>query len=179
MIKKIADGDRDALCSLYNAVGRDIYAFLLTFCRNRHTAEDILQDTFISVFENAGRFRVYKNPRAWIITIAKNKALNRLRLDSRAAAEIDEDLAAEGAAPDDEVADRIYAGMLLSVLSGEERKIVILHAVYGLKHRETAKMLGLPLGTITRKYKECIEKMKQKSCGEISGTEKKHRPETV
>jgi RNA polymerase sigma-70 factor (ECF subfamily) len=59
--------------------------------------------------------------------------------------------------------DKIQADMLLSVLSQKDRKIVILHAVYGFKHREIAKLLCLPLGSVMRRYKESIAKMKKKS----------------
>ena len=48
----------------------------------------------------------------------------------------------------------------MELLSDEERQIVILHAVAGFKHRETAKFLALPLSTILSKYNRAIKKLK-------------------
>ena len=49
----------------------------------------------------------------------------------------------------------------LSALNSEERQIVSLHAVAGLKHREIAEMTGIPLSTVLTKYKRALEKMKK------------------
>jgi len=137
---------------------KDIYTFLLLFCKNKFTAEDATQETFISLYENAGNCT--KNPRAWILTIAKNKAISIIRENSRTA-DIDtlENHAAD-VQTENNILNKIETDMLLSVLSDEDKKIVLLHAVYGFKHREIAELMSLPLGTVTWRYKQSIAKMK-------------------
>jgi len=170
MLKKIADGDKNALKELYKTMKKDIYTFLVAFCRDKYTAEEALQETFIAIYEKAGSFRVYNNPKAWIFTIAKNKAVSIIRENSRTTS-LDgfENDIEDTAQTENIILDKIRADMLLSVLSEEDKKIVLLHAVYGFKHRETAKFMGLPLGTVTRRYKESIDKMRKKGMEDEDG----------
>jgi RNA polymerase sigma-70 factor (ECF subfamily) len=165
MLKNIARGDKEALEELYNSMSKDIYTFLLMFCKDKYTAEDVLQETFIAIYENAASYRVYNNPRAWIFTIAKNKALNIIKKDSRMTSieTLENDIADTAENIENIILDKIQADMLLSVLSEKDKKIVILHAVYGFKHREIAELMSLPLDTVTRRYKESIAKKKKKS----------------
>ncbi|MCL2813609.1 MAG: RNA polymerase sigma factor [Oscillospiraceae bacterium] len=144
-------------------MNKEIYVFLLMFCKDRYAAEDVLQETFIAVYENARSYRTFKNPRAWILTIAKNKAVNMIKRNSRMTSLDDMEADIQDTAQTENIIlDKIEANMLLSVLSEKDRKIVILHAVDGFKHREIAELMNLPLGTVTRRYKESIEKMKKK-----------------
>ena len=159
-ISRIAKGDKDALRELYDNMSKDIYNFLLLFCKDKFTAEDALQETFMTIYENAGSYRIFSNPKAWILTIAKNKAVSIIRKNSRTT-DLDfmendiSDIQTENI-----VLDKIQAEMLLSVLSGEDKKIVILHAVYGFKHREIAELMSLPVGTVKWRYRQSIDKMK-------------------
>lgn len=163
LLKDISDGNKEALKDLYDNMSKDIYTFLLMFCKNREIAEDAVQETFISIYKNAKTFR--KNPKAWILTIAKNEAVSIIRKNSHTTGI--ETLEIEDARQTENVIlDKIQADMLLSILSEEDKKIVILHAVYGLKHREIAKLINMPLGTVTWRYKQSIEKMKNKDSGE-------------
>lgn len=163
MLKSIANGDKDVLKELYNIMSKEIYIFLLMFCKDKYTAEDIMQETFIEIYENAGSYKIFNNPRAWILTIAKNKAINMIKKDSRTTSTNTletEALTAENV--ENIILDKMQVDILFSVLSNEEKKIVILHAVYGFKHREIAELMDLPLGTVTWRYKQSIAKMKQK-----------------
>ena len=160
LIKSIAGGDKNALAELYNAAGKDIYVFLLMFCKDKYMAEDILHDTFIAIYENAGSFRVFGSPRAWMLTIAKNKALNMIKKESRAA-DIAEIADTAGDA-ENIIIGKMRLETLFSELSADDKKIVALHAVYGFKHREIAELMGLPLGTVKWRYKQSIDKMRRK-----------------
>ena len=60
-----------------------------------------------------------------------------------------------------DIEDRIVLKAAFSVINDEERNIIMLHAVSGLKHREIAKMLNLPLSTVLSKYNRAIKKLKK------------------
>ena len=62
--------------------------------------------------------------------------------------------------------DKLFVAQYLAKLSEEERTIVVLHAMTGLKHREIAKHLNLPLATVLSKYHRAIKKLKQIIKGE-------------
>ena len=70
------------------------------------------------------------------------------------------------APPDVSAEDRALLQQALSRLSGEERQIILLHAVSGLKHRETAALLELPLSTVLSKYHRGLKKLKALMKGE-------------
>ena len=149
---------------LYENMKKDIYTFLVMFCKDKYTAEDAVQETFITIYEKSGSYRMYKNPRAWIFTIAKNKAISIIRENNRAAnLDTFENDIEDTAQIENIILDKIHADMLLSILSQTDKKIVVLHAVYGFKHREIAELMNLPLGTVTWRYKQSIDKMRNKS----------------
>ena len=166
LIKDIADGDKNALAELYEIMNKDIYIFLLMFCKDKYTAEDILHDTFIAIYENAGSYRIFNNPRAWILTIAKNKALNMIKKNSHTAS-IENTETEDPYIFENVIFDKMRLEALFSVISDEDKKIVVLHAVYGFKHREIAELLNMPLGTVKWRYKQSIDKMKQKDSEEV------------
>ena len=160
LIKKTAKGDKYALQELYYNMSKDIYTFLLMFCKDKFTAEDALQETFISIYENAGSYKIFNNPKAWILTIAKNKAVSIIRKNSHAVSIENMENDTAGVQTEDSVLNKIQADMLLSVLSEDDKKIVLLHTVYGFKHREIAEIMNMPLGTVKWRYKQSIDKMK-------------------
>ena len=134
------------------------------FCKDKYTAEDALHETFLTIYENAGSYRIFNNPKAWVLTIAKNKAISIIRKDSRASSLDDLEVSAENIENiEDSVLDQMQADMLLSILSEDDKKIVILHTVYGFKHREISELMNLPLGTVKWRYKQSMDKMRNKS----------------
>jgi len=142
----------------------DIYTFLFIFCKDKYIAEDALHETFLTIYEKAGSYRIYNNPKAWVLTIAKNKAISIIRKDSRASNLDDLEISAENIENiEDSVLDQMQADMLLSILSEDDKKIVILHTVYGFKHREISELMNLPLGTVKWRYKQSMDKMRNKS----------------
>lgn len=103
---------------------------------------------------------------AWVMKIGKNLFLMKQRQNSPTIISLDvqEDLDKnyKTALSFDNVKDvetRIWLEQLFSVLSEEERNIVIMHLVEGLKHREIADLLDIPLGTVLPKYKRALKKM--------------------
>ena len=140
-IARIAGGDKDALADLYSRTRPAVYGFALSIVKNAHDAEDILHDACLQVWNAAGGYRRQGKPMAWVLTITRNLAISRLREHGRT----------------DE--DRMMLEAVLSALSDEERQIVTLHALTGLRHREIAALLGLPLPTVLSKYSRALKKL--------------------
>ena len=164
---RIAQGDDGALQTLYAETATSIYAYALSVVRSAHDAQDIMHDTFIKVYENAHHYQSYGKPMAWILTITKNLCFQKFRQQSRVADIPDETLFAQLA---DNTSmsfdDKLFVAQYLAKLGEEERTIVVLHAMTGLKHREIAKHLNLPLATVLSKYHRAIKKLKQIIKGE-------------
>ncbi|MCL2048488.1 MAG: sigma-70 family RNA polymerase sigma factor [Defluviitaleaceae bacterium] len=64
---------------LYNAYAKDVYRYVFSLCRNRHTAEDITSEAFLSALKSLDKFKGGCNIRVWLCQIAKNAFLNRAK----------------------------------------------------------------------------------------------------
>lgn len=78
-IAMIALGNKDALSNIYYNTKHIVYGFSLSILKNIHEAEDILQEVFIKIYENADSYQANGKPLAWILTITKNLSLMKLR----------------------------------------------------------------------------------------------------
>lgn len=156
-IARIAAGEREALAQLYQHSRTAVYGFALSMVKNQADAEDVLQDTYLQVWQGAESYRAQGRPMAWLMTIVRNLALDRLRERARTAQLPPEDRWPENSmtTPD----DRLTLEALLELLSDEERQIVVLHAITGLRHREIAALLKLPLSTVLSKYNRSMKKL--------------------
>ena len=167
-IEKIAGGDKSALAVFYRHTCSSVYSYALSILKDRHDAEDVLQDTFLQVWRSASKYRSMGKPMAWVITIARNLCLEIIRERQRFSDEPLEDIAGDIA---DEHSltpeDSAILKACMEILSGDEREAVILHAVSGLRHREIAKILKLPLSTVLSRYNRAIKKLKNTLEGEV------------
>ena len=161
-LKRIAKGETDRIADIYDEVNSSLYGYILSFLKNPTEAEDVLQDTYVKICQSAGMYKAMGKPMAWILTIARNLALMKIR--SRAKfTDIEEyewDNLSEGDS-DFHVEDREVLTAAMSKLSSEESQIVMLHAVSGMKHREIADMYDMPLATVLSKYNRALKKLKK------------------
>ena len=159
-IARIAGGDQQALAELYNRTRPAVYGFALSILKNPHDAEDILHDAYLQVWRSAGQYRTQGKPRAWLMTIVRNLSLSHLRQQGRTEPLVQEDWQDRLAdIPAVTQEDRLTLAALLEALGDQERQIVTLHALGGLKHREIAAMLSLPLPTVLSKYSRALKKL--------------------
>jgi len=157
----MAAGEQEALAELYHCARSAVYATALAFLKNPHDAQDVTQDAFVRIWENAPMYRSQGSPMAWILTITRNLARMKLRQGARHT-ELDEQQweAIPMDAPGVTAEDRYLLQEALGILSDEERHVVMLHAITGLKHREIAALLELPLPTVLSKYHRALKKLK-------------------
>ena len=158
-LSRIADGELPYLDTLYRGTAASVYALAFSILKNSHDAEDVLHDCFLHVRTSAASYERRGTPLAWILTIARNLCLMRLRQQKKTA-DLEEWDAASLAAPSVSVEDRMVMQSLLTQLADDERQIVVLHAVSGFKHREIARLLGLPLSTVLSKYHRALKKLR-------------------
>ena len=164
LIIRIAHDDLSAFEELYRLTDQTVYAFILSILKNPHDAQDIMQDTYVKIRASAHLYQKQGKPLAWIFTIARNLCLMKLRTATRTADTSLEDLEDSNylATSDHKTSeDRIVLQAALNILAEEERQIVILHAVSGLKHHEIANSLGMPLSTVLSKYNRSLKKLKK------------------
>ena len=161
ILAAIAHGDKEALQHLYQSTRTAVYGFALSILKNRHDAEDILQEVYIRIFHSSDSYRPEGKPMAWIFAITRNLALMRLR-EGRRYGELPEEARAQIPAKDSGLSteDRMVLDAAMQGLTDEERQIVMLHALTGMKHREIAEVMELALPTVLSKYHRAIKKMR-------------------
>lgn len=162
LILKIADGDMDALHSLYEAVSGSVYGFALSIVKNKYDADDVLQDTFLRVYSNAADYKSRGKPLAWILTIARNSALSKLRECGKTESLDDQLSEPMDFSSVNDAERRILLETLFGSLNEEEKQILILHAVSGMKYREIASFMEIPLNTVLSKYHRAVKRLKEK-----------------
>ena len=157
----IAGGEREALAELYQRTRAAVYGLALSYLKNAHDAQDLTQDVYVQVWDCAEQYRLTGSPMGWLLAVCRNLCLMRLRREERHAALSEEEWDAIPARECGLDADeRALLQGALAVLGEEERRIVLLHAVTGLKHREIAALLELPLPTVLSKYHRALKKMR-------------------
>lgn len=161
LLSGLVSGDREALAQLYRRTRAAVYGLALSILRHGPDAEDVTQDTFVRAWECAGQYTPRGTPMGWLLSITRNLALMKLRERGKVrdlSPEEWESFSIEG--PELNLADRQILSAALSALSDQERQVVVLHAVAGLKHRETSALLELPLPTVLSKYHRALSKLK-------------------
>ena len=161
-IEDIGLGNKEALSNLYKLTKTSVYSFALSILKNLHEAEDVLQEVYIKIYENANFYQANGKPLAWILAITKNLSLMKLR-KNRNHVDVDDfkEILTDYKGVND-AENQLLINNVFEYISDEERNILILHAVSGLKHREIAKMLEMPLATVLSKYNRAIKKIKKR-----------------
>lgn len=150
----IVEGDRDALARLYQRHQDAMFNFILrTTSWDRGLAEEVLQDTLFAVWQHAGSFNGASQVRTWMYSIARRKALSKLR--KRRPDPVDPEdaipLAEDGPSPDDEALARLDAqtlGGLISQLPDTMQSVLQLAFVEDLPYHEISEIMEIPTGTI-------------------------------
>ncbi|MCI8565431.1 MAG: RNA polymerase sigma factor [Lachnospiraceae bacterium] len=160
-ILEIAQGKKQALADLYEQTRSAVYSYALSILKNRADAEDVLQDTYLQLWQSAGSYRPQGKPLAWMFTIARNLAFMRLREQKRLAPAEPQDWSEVFAGETPEVCEnRLTLRLLMETLSDEERQIVVLHIVAGLRHREIAALLKRSLPAVLSRYSRAMKKLR-------------------
>ena len=161
LFERIRQGEQDAFRELYEASYRSLYAFLLSHTMNSDDAQDLLQDTYIQIYNNSHMYKEQGNPMAWMMKIAKNLFLMKCRKDKEAGLNYD-DLENELGFEDmSSVENRMVLEKMFELLSVDDRNLIIMHDISGMKHREIAKLMDLPLGTVIARYNRGIRKLRK------------------
>ena len=162
LFKRIGNDDMEALEELYKLTERTMYAYVLSNVKNHDETLDIMQETYIKIMASAHLYKPMGKPLAWMFTIARNLYLSKLRKEKNEMnldSEILEDDVNFSYVKDYD--DKLILETALNILNKEEREIILLYAVSGLKHKEIAESLGLKLSTTLSKYHRALKKIRE------------------
>ena len=150
LIASVADGSEDAFVALYRRRCDDVYRFAFAMAKSRSVAQDVTQEVFLNVLENAARFNsTLGSVRAWLFGCARHVILDRLRLERRWTDDLPEQTI--GCVGEEQVLaeqrlDRLHAA--IARLPVEYREALVLCELEELSYAESAAVLECPIGTV-------------------------------
>jgi RNA polymerase sigma-70 factor (ECF subfamily) len=170
LVELVATGDQSALATLYDATNRLIYSLILRVLGDVSSAEEVLIDVYTQVWRQAASYDANRGaPLAWMATIARSRAIDRLRSgwqDQRRKEPLDilGDAQASAASPEEMAAASERQSLVreaLSLLTPEQREVIELAYYSGLSHSEIAEKLKQPLGTVKTRTRLGMMKLRE------------------
>ena len=142
---------------LYEPIYKDLYRLAYYYLGNSQDAEDVVGETVLKAYEKFATLQKKEAFKKWIFKILMNQCMTHLRKKSKnVITNLSEETAFEPQLDDDTITHD-----LLSVLSDEERKIVVLFVFGGYKGEEIAKILHMKHSTVRSKYRRALKKMEK------------------
>jgi RNA polymerase sigma-70 factor (ECF subfamily) len=173
LVARMSAGDETALAQLYDRWSRAVHALVVHLVRDGDDAEDILEETFWQAWRQASRYETARGEvGTWLLTIARSRALDRLRARSRLREEpltpvLLGDAGVSGGAGGDDpsrrvelMERRILVGNALRTLPQEQRQVLELAYFAGLSQTEIAQRTGQPLGTVKTRMRLAAQKLR-------------------
>ena len=167
LLRRIAERtDQAAFRELYEAYGPRIKAYMMRKGADAGTAEDLAQETLLTVWRKASLYAGDKGSiTTWVFTIARNLRIDRLRREVPWQELPEERVAqpSEEAAPDEALAEKQRQARVQSALAdlpADQREVVALAYLEGLSHSEIASRLTLPLGTVKSRMRIAYQKVR-------------------
>ena len=160
LIIMTARGDTAAFETLYRQMRKPVCFYALHFCGDHALAEDVMQDTFVAVWSKSCSFTPRGDGRSWVLSIAKNKALDALKKQNRLGS-LDE--LSEVGCDDRRLAsfeNKTVLDELLRVLNAKQSDVVLLRHVVGLSLTEIAREMDMKKGTVFWMYNNAIKKLR-------------------
>lgn len=191
LLTSLRNGEREAFGVLVRRYQRELYGYLRRYLGDVHLADDVFQATFLQVYIKIGQYEPGRAFRPWLYTIATHQAIDAMRRAGRKAMVSLEQTTSEGdngevrslvemleapgngplgQAVQDENSEQIRAAV--DRLPENLRQVVILVYYQGLKYREVADILGVPVGTVKSRLHTSLLKLQE------SWTETFSLPET-
>jgi RNA polymerase sigma-70 factor, ECF subfamily len=167
MLARIALGDRQAFGRLYERTSAKLFGVCLRVLKNRSEAEEALQDVYVKIWQRAGQYVAGGNsPISWLVVIARNHALDRLRARKPAAADIDAALDIADTGPDPEQAaveagERSRIDHCLDQLEPDRAQAVRGAYLDGYSYQELAERFEIPLNTMRTWLRRSLLKLKE------------------
>jgi RNA polymerase sigma-70 factor (ECF subfamily) len=191
LLARLQKGESEWFGPLVKRYQRELYGYLRRYLGDDALAEDVFQNTFLQVYQKLEQFEQGRSVRPWLYAIATHQAIDALRRSARRPS-VSLDHAGNGAEPNGEVGpldwlaadepeplanvtaeerrDLVRAG--LDTLPESLRSTVLLSYFQGLKYREIAEVLGIPVGTVKSRLHLALSRLQQAWRSQEALTEK-------
>ena len=162
LISQLQEGNTRALSALYDRYSGALYGVIVRICKNEAQAQDVLQECFVKIWENAKKYDSNKGKfYTWAYRIARNSALNALRNPSPLIQTEDLSVYSNKAEPEEVSIDLLELNGSLKQLDEHHQKALELVYFQGLTHREAHEEMDVPLGTFKSYVQQALKKLRE------------------
>jgi len=167
LFQRIAGSNRDALETLYRQMATGLLRYLRSVVRDTGTAEDILHDVFVHIWNNRTSLHVRNSARAFLYTMARNRALNRLKRDSRRSTTDFSEWYAPGfeARPNtgEDVSElETHLSRWIADLPPRRAEAFMLSRYHDLSHAEIARIMNLSERTVNTHVRHALQDLRER-----------------
>lgn len=162
LVKQLKNGNITVFDDLYYLTKDNVYYTILSIVKDSSLSEDIMQETYLKALEKIHSYKPRHSFNSWIVTIARNLAINEYNKRKRELKVDPLDNEIIFGTVDSLSEKELLIKEMLEYLKPEEREILIMHIIGDMKYREIAEVLGIPIGTVSWKYNEAVKKLKNK-----------------
>jgi RNA polymerase sigma-70 factor, ECF subfamily len=163
-------GDDDAIRTMYGRFGRPVFSLGMRLLGSKEAAEELTQDVFLTAWRKAARFDPARGRLStWLMTIAHNLAVDRLRRETGARRPtlvlVDEVPDGPGVSEEEAIEERDAALRALATLTEAERRLLSRAYFGGMTAREISEADGVPLGTVKTRLRTAMIKVRRANEG--------------
>jgi RNA polymerase sigma-70 factor (ECF subfamily) len=163
LLYRIQRQDKHALKNLYDLSSTKLLGLIVRIVKNKHEAEDVLQEVFIAVWQQAGKYTGSGSAWGWICVLARNRAVDRLR-SLQAHPQDSTDTYPEllnQLTEINDLSDRHWIGQCLAQLKPRSQQAILMSCVQGYSHSELSEEMSEPLGTVKAWIRRGLQELKQ------------------
>lgn len=167
ILQRIAAGDKAAVQECIDTYGGLVWSLARRMCRNNGDAEDAVQEIFIDIWKNAGRFDINQaSETTFIAMIARRRLIDRLRKVTRQPDidSLEDNLNEPSKSFNDDILTSLEAkeaAKAMKDLRLEQKQVIYLSIVQGCSHQEIADALKMPLGTVKTHIRRGLVQMRE------------------
>lgn len=166
LIGRLQQGERAAFDELYDRYGKSLYAVIFEIVKSGTETENLLQDTFVKIWRNIGRYDAHKGRLyTWLLTIARRIALDFIRssyfLEKKMVQPGETAVSIESPAPEMQQLEHIGLDSAIGRLAPPLKQVIDLQYFQGYTQQEVADKTGLPLGTVKSRTRAALLHLRQ------------------
>lgn len=157
LLEQFKSGDLTNFEEFYNSTKKSVYFAIYLIVRDEMASEDLMQDTYVEFLENVKRIPKNSNMEGFLVTSAKNKAINYFNRHKREI-EFSNSLVTTSYSSD-KLLDTGLLKLVKETLDEKECNVFLLHVLGEYTFQEISRMLDMPIGTLTWMYQESRKKL--------------------
>lgn len=162
LILQLQNKDEKALSLVYDKYAGALYGVIIRICKDEQQAQNLLQDTFLTIWEKSQTYDVNKGRfYTWAYRIAKNKTLNFIRKNNNLIQTEDLSVYTNKEEQATQEIDILKLNGSIKKLENHHQKALELVYFKGLTHREAHKEMKVPLGTFKSYIKQAIKQLQE------------------